>query len=239
MTDPAQAAAAAQPCPADGAAPDLASSHRIAALRARGAQHADPVNFRFIEALHRRSAAHRGEARAILDRKLAQALTACAERLAQAGAVAGDRTGHDAGATRRGRPGPGPLADLVRRLDGQAVQAGGGAAEAGLASAEAPVELKALRTFRATWSRLSVDRQLRRSLAKPPENAGPLNSHLLVLRALALMDETAPAYLQRLMGHVETLLWLDQAGSGPLAVPAKSIRSERARQRKPGRGKTG
>ena len=47
----------------------------IAALRARGAADADPLRFRYVEALARRAAAHEGAARAVLDAKLAAALS--------------------------------------------------------------------------------------------------------------------------------------------------------------------
>jgi hypothetical protein len=71
-------------------------------------------------------------------------------------------------------------------------------------------ELKSLRYFRSTWSRLSAEQQLAQALAQAPENAGPLNSHLLVLRALQLMQEVSPDYLQRFMSYADTLLWLEQ-----------------------------
>jgi hypothetical protein len=37
-------------------------------------------------------------------------------------------------------------------------------------------------------------------------------TNMLVLRTLGLMRELSPDYLRRFMTHVETLLWLDQAG---------------------------
>jgi hypothetical protein len=46
---------------------------------------------------------------------------------------------------------------------------------------------------------------------RAPENAGPLNSHMLVLRTLGLMRELSPHYLRRFLSHTETLLWLEQA----------------------------
>jgi len=45
---------------------------------------------------------------------------------------------------------------------------------------------------------------------RAPDNAGPLNSHMLVLRTLGLMRELSPHYLRRFLSHTETLLWLDQ-----------------------------
>ena len=125
--------------------------------------------------------------------------------------------------------GPGPLAGLLAYMAGQGDGAGqGGAAEpppatpvaapaVAIGTGEAPSgtvsparELKSLRYFRSTWSRLSAEQQLAQALAQAPENAGPLNSHLLVLRALQLMQEVSPDYLQRFMSYADTLLWLEQ-----------------------------
>jgi hypothetical protein len=65
--------------------------------------------------------------------------------------------------------------------------------------------------FRNTWSKLSVDRHVTQAIEQAPENAGPLNSHRLVLRSLALMRDISPDYLNRFVSYVDTLLWLDQA----------------------------
>ena len=77
-----------------------------------------------------------------------------------------------------------------------------------------------------------MDRQLTQSLAKLPENAGPLNSNLLVLRALTRLRELSPAYLNRFMAYADALLWLDDADAGlvPLKKPvARAIKPARAR----------
>ena len=79
--------------------------------------------------------------------------------------------------------------------------------------------------LRTTWARLSADRRLTQSLAKVPENAGPLNSQHLVHRSLTLMRELSPEYLHHFMAHVDALLWLDQAqDGGPVALGAEVAR---------------
>jgi len=88
-------------------------------------------------------------------------------------------------------------------------------------------ELKAVRYFKETWTQLSLEQQLTQALAQMPENAGPLNSHMLVLRALILMRDQAPAYLHRFMGYLETLLWFEapESSTPPAkkgAAPAKA-----------------
>jgi hypothetical protein len=96
-------------------------------------------------------------------------------------------------------------------------------------------ELKTVRESRATWARMSVDRQLSQAKKQGPENAGPINSHMLVLRSLAMMQEISPDYLSRIVSYVDTLLSLDpgekdvpvkrkKALSAKVARPTKAIR---------------
>ena len=205
----------------------------VAAWRARGAERFDPVRLHFIETLAKRTAAQGGEARRLLDERLRQLLSAYGEdfekAVPQAPAAAA-------------QPSPrGALAELVEHIARQsplpeAPAPSGGAVpiRAGTASpAAAPAELKTMRYFRGTWSRLSADRRLTQSLAKMPENAGPLNSHHLVHRALILMRDLSPEYLNRFMTHVDTLLWVEQWQASQASAPA--TRAEGAR--KSGRAK--
>lgn len=190
---------------------------RLDALRARGADRADPVRFRFIEALARRAAAHDGQARRVLDDKLAKALAACGDHLERA-AAQGDDTDHLAAA-------PGPLADLVDQLARHAAPQGQASAPPGPhAGLSSPPELKALGHFRRTWARLNAHQRLTQSLAKVPENAGPLNSNQLVHRSLTLMRDLSPEYLDRFMAYVDALLWLDQVNSGGAPAGKDTLR---------------
>ena len=217
-----------QPAPEAGVAPGLA----LDALRAQGAPLHDPVHFAFVEALARRSAVHAGAVRQLLDARLAQALADCAARCAQRLARPGQ--GQPVPAA-RGRAGP--LTDLLRHLDPPghppaALVAGAASVSATPSVPAQPAELKAWRQFRQTWARLSVDRQLIRSQAQLPPNPGPLNSQLLALRSLQLMQDIAPGYLQAFVAQVEVLLWLDQASLGPAPAPGKAVRRERGKPRK-------
>ena len=70
-------------------------------------------------------------------------------------------------------------------------------------------------------------RQIALSQDQAPENPGPLNSHLLVLRTLRRMRDLAPAYLERFMAHAQALMWLDQAKPRSMVAPGKPVRAER------------
>jgi hypothetical protein len=82
-------------------------------------------------------------------------------------------------------------------------------------------ELKTLRNFRNTWSKLSADKQAAQALEQAPTNAGPINSHMLVLRSLALMRDISPDYLNRFMSYADTLLCLDQCEKEKPGNPKK------------------
>lgn len=187
------------------------------AWRQRGADRLDPVRFRFIEAMARRAATHEGEARRLLDERLA--------RLLAAHGAAFEKLEPPRKKTRPAAPAEGGLADLLAHVAERT-----GVAEGAARSA---ADLKSLRYFRSTWSRLSADRRLNQSQAKVPENAGPLNSQHLVHRAITLMRDTSPDYLNRLMSYIDSLSWIDQANVS--APPPAAARPE---GRKAARGKS-
>jgi hypothetical protein len=227
------------------------------ALRARGAERFDPVGWCFIEALARRAAAHRDPLRGLLDRRLAQALADYGARFERAEREAGATLAGAAarfpeaaealrqhceagefGAMQRllarleGQGASGPLAELLAQIGQHAPQGGTGEAQ--------PLgELKSLKYFRSTWSRLSLDHQLSQAFAQAPENAGPFNPHYLVLQTLRLMRDTAPDYLEQFLSYADALLWLDQADSSRGPARKTGVRGERDAKRKTGRGKPG
>lgn len=220
--------------------PVLAADHpldpdqAISSLRQRGADRLDPVCFHYMESLTRRIPAQQGAVRRILERRLAEALTAYEARFELARKEANDAikemvehrpeamedllrlfNAGDFREVRRVVAGlkegkhHGSLADLVRHLE-QSVAVKTDCDLEGRIGSRA--DLKTIRYFRTTWAKLSVDRTLNHAFEQGPENAGPLNSHMLVLRSLSLMRHLSPDYLSRFMSYVDTLLWLDQAG---------------------------
>ncbi len=218
------------------------------AWRARGADRFDPVRFRFIEAFVRRMDAVQGDARRILDDRLAQLLAAYGEGIATAQSADGPEATPVATAPQQeAKPQRGALAELVDHIGRVSAHGAGPAPGDAVASLAPSGEEKTLRYFRNTWSRLSAERRVTQSLAKVPENAGPLNSHHLVHRALTLMRDLSPEYLNRFMSYVDTLLWADlvnsSAGSGnnsggSAAAGANAPRAESG-GKKTGRAKAG
>lgn len=212
--------------------PSVELSVVIAALHLAGADKFDPVGLHYLDVLALRVSAHQGSVRRILVGKLAHALVAFQARFEQAQRDAQEAIDqivqHDlqAGAELRrllkvgdikgvrhgvavlktsGRPAA--LGELARSIEQHSPQMVGVGFEG---NAGIRVELDATQYFRKTWSKLSVDKRVTQALAKVPKNAGPINSHMLVLRSLALMREISPDYLNQFTSYVDALLCLER-----------------------------
>lgn len=173
------------------------------------------VNDAFMAALARRADRYEGAARRLLDARLA-ALKAQNHRLSAAPSVSANLS-----VTR------GPLGQIA---DGLAARhhhgeppsgVSGQAVSVGAAQWTSDRELGTLRQFRGAWARLSAEQRLRQALEQVPAQAGPLNSNHLVHRALVAMQDISPAYLQRFVNYVDTLLWLDEQQAKPVATSAR------------------
>ena len=223
----------------------------LESLRSDGARGFDPVRFRYLEALSARIDAQPAAVARILEQRLASALTefaacfvqsrtAAADTVASLSArhperarelrallAAGDLRGvHRLGAGKpvdRCEPLAHLNADLRRAVAGDGERAPG-------EGASAWPEMRSVRRFRQAWSRILAEDRVAQALDRGPGNAGPLNSHMLVLRSLRLMRDLSPDYLRRFLSHVDTLLWLDQVGGKETPPQARPAR--RARQRK-------
>ncbi len=215
----------------------------IAVLRTAGAQGFDPVRLHHAETLARRAVAHQGSVRHALDARLAQALADLQARftLAQDNAAQALSRGtqqhpqaaealqrhFDAGefselqrllANLDARERIAALRSLTRRLDQHSAE---NTTTDPSGHAGAQPELKVIRQFRNTWAKLSVDKQVAQTLAQAPKNAGPINSHMLALRSLALMRDISPDYLNRFISYADTLLRLDPGEPEKPSTPKK------------------
>lgn len=196
----------------------------LAKWRAQGADRLDPLRFRHIEALASRAQRHQGQARRLIEQRLASLLGDYARDVdrwaGEAGATAQPSTTHPA--PERGRT---ALRELLGQVARHRPSAG-----------DAYPELPALAQFRRIWSGLLGERQLRQSLAQVPADAGPLNSRVLVHRAITLMRDVSPDYLQHFLAYADHLAWLERLHDARLlaaepAAPAAGTR--KAAPRKP------
>lgn len=199
------------------------------AWREQRADRLDPLRFHFIEALERRAGRHDGEARRLLDDRLAGLIASYASDLEKA--APGKR---DAAGTVPDAPARGALAALTQLIADNAAARGSNATTGSTASRPATFpELEALGEFREIWSAARTRSQVRQSLEQVPSNAGPLNSGALVHRSITLMRELSPDYLQHFLSYIDVLSCMEQMNSdGPLmAKNAPHAASTRKRTR--------
>ncbi|MFC0676806.1 DUF2894 domain-containing protein [Lysobacter korlensis] len=104
------------------------------------------------------------------------------------------------------------LSDLLEHISSHPVARDAGALHPRDASASIDASTAAavssLEDVRRLCTEARSHSQLRQALEEAPENAGPLNSASLVHRALTLLSDESPQYLQPFMAYVDTLAWL-------------------------------
>lgn len=231
-----------------------------ASLRNEGAQHLDPARFHYLQVLSQRMEIAPGAVRRILQGKFKAALADYGERFRQAQKAASDElarlsarhpdlarklhqhfaAGDYEGMRRLGAqsasnsPGA-PLAQLNQYIqdakrDSIAHRPGSDPGGSLVSDKAASSEMASVRRFRQTWSRMAAENQVDQATGRGPLNAGPLNSHMLVLRSLALMRKLSPDYLQHFLSHADTLLWLEQASQKSAPVKVKPARAGRQKK---------
>ena len=190
----------------------------LAQLREAGAPTRDPVGWHYVQALAARSQRQRGPVQAQLRGRLQAALDALAQRLSTLAPTT-------PAPAARSAPSP-ALAALAKERErlqrAQAQSSTPWSAPSG-PSPDSP----RVRQVRRQLGQIRVQKQLSQALAQAPQNAGPINSQMLVLRALALLRERSPEYLNRLMTEIDTLLCLEDAERQRTA--AKTSASPRSR----------
>ena len=202
---------------------------RIDAWREEGAGHVAPLDFALIDALARRAEHYAGSARRELDTRLSQLVDAYAARMAiqpTAMSMEGNTI----------NPAP-SLRVLLEEVPQQqalplAVPARDMAQGSDDDAGEAPL-MPVLDEFQQLWSRIRIDSLLRQCLDSLPEDAGPLHSSVLTYRAMALMQDISPDYLQHFIAYVDVLTWMEPlSGTSTVVEPVRA-----ASKRKPGRRK--
>lgn len=188
-------------------------------LRRSGGSRADPARFRFLEALALRIPAQPEAVRRLLQARFAAHLAGYA---AQAAPVAARRA--------TAREPASPLAQLMQVLR---------ASRPDPALAAGRDELAGARRFREAWDAQRALEKLELALAARPAQAGPLNSHALVLQSLQLMRAASPQYLRQFVLHVETLQWLDAADAPVAAAQGRKAAGKGAKAAKGARTRQG
>ncbi|XKH01634.1 DUF2894 domain-containing protein [Marinobacter nauticus] len=185
-------------------------------LQETGAAQADPVRFRYLEALEQRLGA-RGLQGSVHWQKLEQAVSEYHARYDQARSQPQPEA-----------PGkPELLATLIEQLNQAQPPAPAGGRASTLEQlifgtteekpeptrgATALQPLKSMARARADHGAETRQKRIRQAIEQTPEGAGPMNSHRLVSRAIAEMQRLSPEYLNRFVSYADTLMALEQLG---------------------------
>ncbi|MEP1895675.1 DUF2894 domain-containing protein [Alloalcanivorax venustensis] len=159
---------------------------QLEALRQAGAHHRDPVRFAYLESFATRLAESRRAPSQKHQEKLEQALADYQARTDT------DDESQDDHAT---PPYQSPLATLLTRLRGDG---------------DAPRDLKALAPIREAQARQQLAARIQHAITHTPGDAGPLNAHRQVARALAALQDISPQYLEHLVSYLDDLMVLEK-----------------------------
>lgn len=187
-------------------------------LRAEGAARLDPMRLRQLEAMWARLQGQPPAVQQQIRQRMLRVLPACDQRVREATATPTSRSGPEMGS------GLAALVALNRELQARQQPAPTGTLDR---LVEPRQELSSVRRFRSVWSRQQTEQQVRSAARRAPEQAGPLNSHHLILQSLDLMQTLSPAYLQRFLSHVEALQSLEPTADKASATtrPARKARA--------------
>ena len=189
----------APPCPSDALA-------LLQPAQAAEAAQLDPVGWHYILVLAERTRTQTGPAQALLQAKLNTALAQLQLRLAKP----------QTPSTLPSSQAPSPLSALLQDMAAPSAQ------RPLSPSGHGRLDNPRVEQFRQQLGKISVQKQVTQAIAQAPQNAGPINSHMLVLRSLGLMRDLSPDYLNRFMAYVDTLLILD-APQSLKAQPKKAV----------------
>jgi len=176
----------------------LEASTLLAMLRKDGAANFDAVRLRYLEILAARAMTQHAGVKGVLEAKLNLGIADLRQRFDA------DLEKASIAAEANALPHPTPLAALVREL--------GSHMHVTVTQNHPRAELRAVADFRNTWAKLSADKHVTTALSQAPQNAGPINSHMLMLRSLALMRTISPDYLNRFLSYADALLCLEPDG---------------------------
>ncbi|BEH15651.1 DUF2894 domain-containing protein [Marinobacter shengliensis] len=184
-------------------------------LKQQGADRFDPVRFRYLESFEQRLRAN-GLQQGGHWRKLEQAISDYQARL----------EGAEQPRQAPAAPEPSPISSLLDRLN-QITETPAEAPRSTLeqrvfgetseleqtrtaSSSNSPQPLKAMIRARADQGTQALQERIRHAIESTPKEAGPMNAHRLVSRALAEMQTLSPEYLERFARYTDTLLALER-----------------------------
>jgi hypothetical protein len=81
-------------------------------------------------------------------------------------------------------------------------------------------ELKSFNSFKQFKEKYDTDKLVEQMITLRPENLGPLNPHMLLIKSLESLRELSPQYLSRFVTYIDAILRLEDATSAAKKIKA-------------------
>ncbi|MCK0104901.1 DUF2894 domain-containing protein [Marinobacter sp. S0848L] len=196
----------------------LAESSLLAPLQAAGADQIDPVRFHYLATLEQRLRAKGLQGSAHwhkLEQAVAELQTTEREQAEQSSEAEPrsrsplleliDKLNQAAGNT----PAQAPRSPIEQLIFGAEEEQ---EFEGSQATPENPQPLKAMARATADHGVQALQERIQHAIEDIPQDAGPMNAHRLVSRAIAEMQRLSPEYLNRMVNYTDTLMALEKLG---------------------------
>jgi hypothetical protein len=81
-------------------------------------------------------------------------------------------------------------------------------------------ELKSFNSFKQFKEKYDTDKLVEQMITLRPENLGPLNPHMLLIKSLESLRELSPQYLSRFVTYIDAILRLEDTTSAAKKIKA-------------------
>ena len=197
---------------------DLAESSLLAPLQATGAVQVDPVRFHYLAVLEQRLRAKGLQGSAHwhkLERAVAELQTTERKHAEQSSAAEPRRRSPLLGLIDELNQAPASVPAQAPRSEIEQLIFGATEEEelkGSQTTSNSPQPLKAMARATADHGVQALQDRIQHAIENIPEDAGPMNAHRLVSRAIAEMQRLSPEYLNRMVNYTDTLMALEKLG---------------------------
>ena len=108
------------------------------------------------------------------------------------------------------------FSDMLSKIESNAVKNYQSPSQQQASESDKEAELKSFNNFKQFKGKYDTDKLVEKVITLRPENLGPLNSHMLLIKSLESMRDLSPQYLSRFVTYIDALLRLEDANNSKL-----------------------
>lgn len=198
----------------------MSPEQQLEQMRHRGLDRTHPVRFRYLQALERRlreRGLEQSEHWRRLEQKLREFQDVCSDvgspdapPLAPPKPLSALAELSKALDSQGPPPVPQPSSPLFELLKQNSAEATGTDQADQPQPSGAPQPLRAMAQAKARQGERSLEQRIQAAIEQTPANAGPMNAHRLVSRAIKEMQRLSPDYLKRFAAYTDALLAMEK-----------------------------